>query len=182
MLAALVLGALGSFGCRGEGATATCGGADGAAIDTPTMAFLSLARALHHEADIHESSGDIAGALAALERLMSVPAPAAAEAEEVLADTRARLAELRLQKNDLAGADRDVHAGLEHARDLTYFRGHLLEVAGLVEEARAHALSDAGKSDEAQRARARAIGLLEDAVRVQQHVIDRALADGGHRE
>ena len=59
----------------------------------------------------------------------------------------------------------------------TYFRGHLLEVEGLVEEARAGALADAGKSDEAVRGAGReAVTLLEEAVRVQEQVIDRALA------
>ena len=108
-----------------------------------------------------------------------MPAPAAAEVDEVVADTRARLAELRLARGDLDGADRDVRDGLQRVTGPTYFRGHLLEVQGLVEEARATAFVDAGKREEATAAKARAISLLEEAVRVQEQVIDRALADGG---
>jgi tetratricopeptide (TPR) repeat protein len=179
LVAAFVAGALAQPACRSEGPTAACSSGDGAAIDPPTMAFLSLARALHHEADIDESSGNVDGALAALDRLIKTPAPRAAEVEEVVADAYARLAELRLKKNDFPGAEEDVHTGLEHARGPTYFRGHLLEVAGLVAEARAHALSDAGKTEEAQQARGRAIGLLEEAVRVQRQVVEQALGDTG---
>jgi hypothetical protein len=146
------------------------------------MAFLSVARALHHEADIAEARSDTPGAVAALERLVSMPSPRATEVDEVLADAHARLAELRLRTKDLEGAGADVRAGLDRAREPTYFRGHLLEVAGLVEEARAASFADAGNKDEAARARSKAMQLLEDAVRIQQAVIDRALSDGGSNE
>jgi hypothetical protein len=146
------------------------------------MAFLSIARALHHEADIDETRGDTAAAIAVLERLVTTRAPAGAEVDEVLADAHARLAELRLKRGDLAGADRSVQAGLQHAHEPTYFRGHLLEVSGLVEEARAKALADGAQPAEAERARAKAIELLENAVHIQQQVIERALGEGGSHE
>jgi tetratricopeptide (TPR) repeat protein len=171
--------------CRSEGGTtAGCPSAEptGTPVDTTIMAFLSAARALHHEADLKEKSGDVPGAIAALDRLAAMPAPAAAEVDEVIADTRARLAELRLGRGDLDGADRDVREGLQHVAGSTYFRGHLLEVQGLVEEARATALVDAGKREEATAAKARAISLLEEAVHVQEQVIDKALTDGGRDE
>jgi hypothetical protein len=146
-------------------------------IDTQLMAFLSAARALHHEADIKEQSGDGDGAIASLDRLVRMPAPQAVEVDEVLADAHARLAELRLRRADLDGADTDIRLGLDRAKSPTYFRGHLLEVEGLVEEARASTLGDAGKTEEAERAKARAISLLEEAVHVQEQVIQHALSD-----
>ncbi len=153
----------------------------GTPIDARVMAFLSAARALHHEADMHERSGDTRAALAPLERLVALPAPTAVEVDEVLADTHARLAELRLGLGDLEGAGRDIQAGLLRVQGPTYFRGHLLEVEGLIEEARAAGLADAGHGDQAAAVRARAMALLEEAVRVQQQVIEHALpdADGG---
>jgi hypothetical protein len=174
-------GAASMAGCRGEGSTAGCPSAEpaGPPVDEALVAFLSAARALHHEADIHQGANDTAGAIASLERLVALPAPAAVEVDEVVADARARLAELRLGQGDVDGADRDVQAGLQRVKGPTYFRGHLLEVEGLLEEARAGALADAGKSEQAVRAKAKAVGLLEEAVRVQEQVIDRALADGG---
>jgi hypothetical protein len=180
---AAAVGAAGAVSaCRSEATVAGCPSAEpaGPPIDEPVMAFLSAARALHHEADLKERSDDPAGAIAALERLVALPAPHAVEVDEVLADARARLAQLRLARGDVDGAERDVQAGLQRVQGPTYFRGHLLEVQGLVHEQRAAALADAGRSDEAAKARARAVSLLEEAVHVQEQVIDRALADGGH--
>jgi hypothetical protein len=148
-------------------------------IDESVMGFLSAARALHHEADMVEHSGDVAGAVGRLEKLLALPAPKAVEVDEVLADARARLAELRLRQGDLAGAERDVTAGLDRVAGPSYFRGHLLEVEGIVEEARAAALADAGETGESAKVRARALAHLEEAVRVQEQVIGRALGDGG---
>jgi tetratricopeptide (TPR) repeat protein len=175
------LGAAVTAGCRGETTTAGCPSAEppGPPIGEAVMAFLSAARALHHEADLRQGTGDTPGAIASLERLVALPAPQAVEVDEVLADARARLAELRLAQGDVQGADREVHAGLERVKGPTYFRGHLLEVEGLLEEARAGALADAGKSEEAARARTKAVDLLEEAVKVQERVIERALSDGG---
>lgn len=165
------------------------GGADdGTPVDTEIMAFLSEARALHHEANLKEESNDLAGAIDAMARLVSARRPhperkgamSSPEVEEVLADAYARLAELRLKKGELEGAAGAVKSGLEHAAEATYFRGHLVEVQGLVEEARAAQLADAGNAAEAARAREHAIQLLEEVVKIQDQVIQRSLSkDGG---
>jgi hypothetical protein len=183
-LPAVALAALALTGCRSnEGSVSGCPSATEAApVDTTVMAFLSAARALHHQADVKDQSGDVGGAIASLEKLVAMPGPRANEVDEVLADTFARLAEMRLEGKDWAGADRDLRAGLEHAREPTYFRGHLLEVSGILEERRAAALADAGRTDEAARARARAVDLLDLAVHVQEQVIAHALGDGGRRD
>lgn len=154
-------------------------------VDTDVMAYLSKARALHHEANVEEAAGNVAGAIASLETLTKSPIPRPGtkipEIEEVLADAYARLADLRLQRGDLDGAAKDVDAGLEHASAPTYFRGHLLEVQGIIEEARAAHFADAGRPDEAARARQKAVEVLRQAVDVQDQVIQRTLAahDGG---
>jgi hypothetical protein len=150
-------------------------------IDERVMAFLSAARAVHHEADIKEHAGDVNGAVALMERLVSMQAPAASETDEVIADAYARLAELRLEMGNVEGAGRDVESGLDHVSGATYFRGHLLELEGIVEERRSAALADAGSAGEAEAARLRAVSLLEEAVRVQEQVITRALGDGGEK-
>jgi tetratricopeptide (TPR) repeat protein len=166
------------LGCgRRDGGADSDGGA--AVVDTDLMAFLSEARAFHHQANLKEEAGDLAGAAAAMERLTAARRPhdrAMPEVEEVLADAYARLAELDLRQNDSGRAAAAVKNGLAHAPEPTYFRGHLLEVEGLVEEARAGTLADAGKADEAARARERAIQLLEEVVRIQDQVIQRSLS------
>jgi hypothetical protein len=174
-LGGLTVATLGA--CRDGSGVSGCPSAEpeGKPIDARLMAFLSAARALHHEADMRERSGDAPGAVATLERLVAMQTPPAIETDEVLADTHARLAELRLTMNDLDGAMRAVEAGLQRVQGPTYFRGHLLEVEGLVEEARSSRLADAGRSDEAASARARAMSLLEEAVHVQQQLIEQTL-------
>ncbi|MBX3189380.1 MAG: hypothetical protein KF819_20320 [Labilithrix sp.] len=156
-------------------------GESAAVVDTELMAFLSEARALHHIANSKEESGDLPGAIDAMERLVAARRPHAdrktPEIEEVLADAHARLAELRLKVGDVDKAADDVRDGLAHAPEPTYFRGHLVEVQGLVEEARAAQLADAGKTAEAAKAREQAIKLLEEVVKIQDQVIQRSLGD-----
>jgi hypothetical protein len=183
-LCALMLGLTIAFGivpaCAQHEGSAT----DGEPVDTEIMAFLSEARALHHEANLREDSGDLAGAESAMNRLVTAREPhperKAPEVEEVLADAYARLAELRLKQGALDPASVAVKSGLEHVAEATYFRGHLVEVQGLVEEARAAQFADAGNAAEATKAREHAIVLLEEVVKIQDQVIQRSLGkDGG---
>jgi hypothetical protein len=158
----------------------------GPPIDTDVMAYLSEARALHHQANLSEDARDIPGAIAPLERLVQAKKPhdgtKIPEVEEVLADTLARLAELRLRSSDLPGAEAAIHQGLGHAPEPTYFRGHLLEIEGVIAETRASTLADAGHTAEADQARARARDLLNQAVSIQEQVLSHTTGtDGGHR-
>src|SRR4051812_14162743 len=156
-----------------------CGGIDaGTPIDSVLLAFLSRARAAHHIADEREAAGDLSAAIQPLAALAAGPLPhgnesLAPEVREVLADTRARLADLRSRQGAFELALADVQTGLESARDPNYFRGHLLETEGLVEERRAKALESENPSAAAA-ARARAITLLEQAMAMQASVIDEA--------
>ncbi len=156
--------------------------APGDVVDKELLAFLSEARALHHEANLEESGGNLPGAARTMDRLVAARRPHdGPEVEEVLADAYARLAELRLRQGTLDPAAAAVASGLAHAPAPTYFRGHLIEVQGLVEEARAAELADAGKVEEAVAARTKAISLLEDVVKIQDQVIQTSLADGGSK-
>jgi hypothetical protein len=170
--------------CSKSDATATTAD-DSTVVDTQLLAFLSLARAHHHEATLLEDSGDTRGAIAALQKIIDAPKPhpgeRVPEIEEVLADTFARMAELELGNKNTEAARRDVETGLTHVAEPTYFRGHLLEVYGIVEEARTKELADAGNAAEAERARTHALVLLREAVDVQESVIASVL-DGGARE
>lgn len=164
-------------------------------VDVELLAFLSESRALHHEANLKEEAGDLSGAAMAMQRLVTLQrpngersatkTPEVPEVEEVLADAYARLAEIELRQGSIVPAAEAIRVGLTHAPEPTYFRGHLIEIEGLIEEARATALADAGKLEEAVRAREKAISHLEDVVRIQEQVIQRswaardATAEGG---
>ncbi|MEO7110391.1 MAG: hypothetical protein ABI183_08150 [Polyangiaceae bacterium] len=156
----------------------------GTPIDLDVMAFLSEARSLHHDANLREASNDDKGAIISLEKLTKAARPhpdkTIPEVEDVLADTYARTAEIRLRDGDIDGAARDVKEGTTHAQADTYFHGHLLEVGGIIEEARAASLTDAGKTTEADAAKKRALDFLHRAVEIQDQVIRASLSpDGG---
>ena len=148
----------------------------GRVIDAPLLAFLSKARSAHHVADQREAEGDRAAALRTLQSLTAgqVPAGNTPEVEEVLADTRARSADLLSQVGRFDQADAELSAGLEHAQAPTYFRGHLFEVRGLAEERREKALRSNGRGQEADQARERSLSAYEEAMKIQAQVIGAA--------
>lgn len=152
---------------------------DGAPVDVEIMAFLSEARALHHQANLREDARDLPGAIAAMQRLVAAPRPhdgKAPEVREVLADAYARITELETARGHLDAANEAARQGLVQAPEASYFRGHLFEVQGLAEKARVAELADAGRPAEAEQARERAAQLLEEAVKIQEQVILRSLA------
>ena len=148
-------------------------------VDARLLAFLSKARVAHHRADLTQEDGDLDLAVAALEAVVA-PLPDAPEAIEVVADTYARLADMRSDLGDFEPALRDVEAGLALAERPTHFRGHLLEIKGVVLERRYRALDAVGEAEAAARAKAEALDAFKGAIDVQDQVIDDALSNGGH--
>lgn len=152
-------------------------------VDAVLLAFLSKARAAHHEADLAEQQDQTAMAIAVLQRLVGGAVPGGSspppEVREVLADTHARLAELRSARGEFDEATKDIDRGLRLAKGRTHFRGRLFEVRGLVEERRAAALAKSGDEAGATEARARAVDAFEQAIDIQAEVIETALADAG---
>jgi tetratricopeptide (TPR) repeat protein len=114
-------------------------------VDAALLSFLSRARAAHHRADMLEDSLRLEQALAELGKVLGGPMPPGGgempEVREVLADTRARAADLSSRLGRFEQAEADIRAGLDQSRETSYFRGHLLEVRGLVEERRARFLA-----------------------------------------
>jgi hypothetical protein len=145
-------------------------------VDPALLAFLSKARSAHHAADLQESAGDGAAALRALNGLVSGPVPAGSspEVDEVLADTRARIADLLSQGGRFDEAEQQITQGLERAKAPNYFRGHLFEVRGLLEERREKALRGKGRGQEADQARDRSLSAYEEAMKIQAEVIGSA--------
>ncbi len=164
-----------------EAKNCACAEADAKLVDQALVAWLSKARTLHHLADVAETEGAVDQAITPLEQLVdgSLPPGPPQEVSEVLADTYARMAELRTRSGDFERADRDVAAGLDRAPAATYFRGHLLEVRGLIYEKLSEKLERAGKHSEAKQVREKAIGASLEAVRIQDEVIKGALGDAG---
>ena len=146
-------------------------------VDDVLLAYLSKARAAHLRADLFEAKKDYQAAIAEMEGLVGDPKPEATpELREVLADSHARLAELRSRVGQFDAAQADIEDGLGFAPEVTHFRGRLFEVRGLVEKERAEMLEKGGKTQEAAEARERAIRALQQAIDVQDQVIREALS------
>jgi tetratricopeptide (TPR) repeat protein len=166
-------------GCSRGHSPEPCGDADaGAPVDATLLAFLSRARAAHHLADQAEAARDLGRAARALQAVTDGPRPPgpganAPEVREVLADTLARLADLASQLGDPTTAERHLERGLALVPTPTYFRGHLFEVRGLVEERNASQLEQRGEAVEAARAKERALEALETAMKIQAQVIEK---------
>jgi len=155
----------------------------GAVVDPALMSFLSRARAAHHLAD-NQEQGQPALALATLRSVLSGPRPGspnhlAPEVREVLADTSARVADIESQLEQFEDATQTLFGALPWVPDASYYRGHLFEVLGLVEERRTRALERQGNVKEAASARDRAMAAFEESMKIQAEVIRTASADAG---
>lgn len=173
------------FGCADKVTDSSCVCAQSPAVDSSLMAFLSLARSAHHQADLNEEAGDLPGAIDALEKILPRAVGDVAsrfEAREVLADTRARLSDLRGQLGKHDDAEREIVEGLLFAPKDSYFEGHLHEMRGVNEERRAKALAEAGDRIGGETARKRALESFDKAIDVQDRVIRKELSNAGGDE
>lgn len=156
-----------------------CACAGEVVVDPALLAFLSKARAAHHQADLAEEDKDTPRALAALTKITAGPlpggTPVAAEVAEVIADARARLADLESAAGDADAALREIDAGLTYAVTPTHFRGHLFEVKGIVLERRIATLKEKGDTRGAERVKGEAIAAFNEAIEIQNKVIEGAL-------
>lgn len=152
-------------------------------VDQALLAFLSQARSAHHVADIEEAKGDSAAALRALTAVTEgAGSPGASpEADEVLSDTFARIADLLSRVGRYEQADEQIERGLARAKAPSYFRGHLFEVRGILQERREKALRAHGRGQEADQARALSLDAYEEAMKIQAEVVKRIAPAGSTR-
>ena len=167
----------GDRSCRPEGSSAP--------VDPALLAFLSRARSAHHLADSQEERRP-EQALTTLRAVLDGPLPGRAETRpaevlEVLADTSARIADLQSQAQDFDGAAQSISKALPWVPEPSYFRGHLYEVLGIVEERRARALTQSGNVSAANDAKNRALTAFEQSMNIQAEVIRTSSADAGKR-
>jgi len=170
------------FGCARR--ERSCGpGSGGAPVDPALLAFLSRARAAHHIADSQEERQP-QQALKTLRSIVDGPLPGRpetrpAEVLEVLADTSARVADIESQAEDFDTAVQSISKALPWVPEPSYFRGHLYEVLGLIEERHARALTRSGNPAAAELAKNRALSAFEQSMTIQAEVIRSSSADAG---
>lgn len=173
------------FGCSRRARSCDPGTTGSAPVDPALLAFLSRARSAHHLADAQEDQHPLQ-ALLTLRSLLSGPLPGRpetrpAEVLEVLADTAARIADLESQAGDFEAAVQSVTGALPWVPEPSYFRGHLFEVLGLVEERRARALTKLGNVEASDRAKNQAVAAFEQSMSIQTEVIRLSSADAGKK-
>jgi hypothetical protein len=171
----LVIGGAATPACSRDDHRCSESNATGTPVDPRLMAFLSRARAAHHLADLKED-GEPAAAVVALVSIVDGPIPGrvgapAAEAREVIADTQARIAELQSRLRQFDAALGRIDTALGWVPEVSYFRGHLFETRGLVEQRRGDDLARLGRASEAQAAKSRALIAFEQAMQIQADVI-----------
>jgi hypothetical protein len=169
----VLLGAI-TIGCDPKNRNCNENQNDEATVDPALMAFLSRARAAHHEADLHEEVPE--QSLRPLLKLVTGPIPGTegqkpAEVREVLADTEARIADLESVLGRFDSARQRIDNTLKLVLEVSYFRGHLFETRGLVEQRWAETLTKQGLTEQATSAKARAVEAFETAMEVQAAVI-----------
>ena len=147
-----------------------------APVSDDLMAFLSKARAAHHKADLQEAKEDLPGAIVAVRSIVAGPHPKTSpELREVLADAYARLADLESRVGNFDKALEEVASGLTQAQEVSHYRGHLFETKGLVHERRMAAYAAAGSKDKAAVEREAALAAFEQAIAIQDEVIQKLL-------
>ncbi len=154
-------------------------------IDPTLLAFLSRARAAHHLADLKEDT-DTADAIRPLVSVVEGPVPgrvgaAPAEAREVVADTQARIADLESRLLRFENALGRISAALVWVPETSYFRGHLFETRGLVEQRQAEEHAKWGRTAESAAAKVRALAAFETAMQIQADVIRQTPPDSSSK-
>ena len=146
-----------------------------------SMAVLGTARALHHEADVFEATGDFDRAQGAMRRVLALQLPPGlAEAEDVRADAWGRLAELDLRRDRPDEALAHADEGLRATPHESVLQARLHMVRGQALRALAERASTANDTATAARRREEALSALERSIEINTRILGR-LTDGGRR-
>ena len=148
-------------------------------LDDTTMAILTTARALHHEADVFESAGEFDHAAEAIERVLALRIPPSVEeAEDIRIDAWGRLGEIALMAGAPERALAHANTGLRDSHRETVLRARLYVVKGRALRALADQARTAEDSTTAQARRREAIDALETSIQINMRVLGR-ISDGG---
>ncbi len=140
-------------------------------LDQALMLLLSTARSLHHQADLLERQGEAAQAEATVRKILALEWKGDwPEAEEARLDALARVALMRLEARDLAGALKEADRGIEGAARESFYLSNLHAVRGEVLESRVKALDEEGKKDEAKAAARQAMAAFEASIAINKRL------------
>jgi tetratricopeptide (TPR) repeat protein len=144
----------------------------GDALSEELMLALSMAKNLHHKADVYLAEMRSDEAVKALKEILEIRFPeGAAEAEDVTLDARARLSKLLASQGKLDQALTVADDGIKTAKRRSFFLANLHAVRGEVLEGRAVQIEDK-QPDEAKALRRDAIKSLDEAIQIEKVLLD----------
>lgn len=144
----------------------------GDALSEELMLALSMAKNLHHKADVYLAEMRSDEAVKALKEILEIRFPeGAAEAEDVTLDARARLSKLLASQGSLDQALTVADDGIKAAKRRSFFLANLHAVRGEVLEGRAVQIEDK-QPDEAKALRRDAIKSLDEAIQIEKVLLD----------
>jgi tetratricopeptide (TPR) repeat protein len=144
----------------------------GDALSEELMLALSMAKNLHHKADVYLAEMRSDEAVKALKEILEIRFPeGAAEAEDVTLDARARLSKLLASQGQLDQALRVADQGIKAAKRRSFFLANLHAVRGEVLEGRAVQIEDK-QPDQAKALRRDAIKSLDEAIQIEKVLLD----------
>ena len=142
------------------------------ALTESLMIALGQASNYHHKADLLQREGKIDEAAAAVEAVLKISFPAdAPESEDVILDTHARLAKLRLLQKRPDEALSLVDEGIAMSTRDSFFSANLHTVRGQVFEAKAMAAEP--DSDEAKQAAVDAISAFDASIKINEGLLEK---------
>ena len=144
----------------------------GEALSEELMLALSMAKNLHHKADVYLAEMKSDEAVKALRQILAIQFPEGApEREDVTLDARARLAKLLASQGKLDEALTTTDEGIKTATRPSFFLANLHAARGEILEGRAHQVEDS-QPDQARKLRHDAIQSLDDAIQMENALLD----------
>ena len=145
----------------------------GDALSEELMIALSMAKNLHHKADVYLAQMQSDEAVKALKEILAIRFPEGApEAEDVTLDARARLAKLLASQGKLDEALTLADKGIEAAKRRSFFLANLHAVRGEILEGRALQIEDSQPA-EAKKLRVDAIKSLDEAIQIEKALLEK---------
>jgi len=142
------------------------------ALSEELMLALSMAKNLHHKADVYLAEMKSDQAVAALKQILAIKFPdGAPEREDVTLDARARLAKLLASQGKLDEALTTTDEGIKSSSRRSFFLANLHAVRGEILEGRAVQVEDS-QPDQAKKLRHDAIQSLDEAIQIEKALLD----------
>lgn len=142
------------------------------------MSCLAVIRSRHRQADLYLELGEPKKAIEAVAGITELECSTQApEVQEAMLDAYGRLATLELRYGDMDRAEKITRQALKRFKQQSFFMAHLLMVQADVMEAQAARLKAQGKIEQAKELQRRAIEVLSQSIRINVRLQQKLLKE-----